>query len=127
MVWTAYIDESGTHGGPIMLMGGYIANSEQWSTFNQDWDKMLSTFGVQFSHAKDLEKGKKQFRGWPRERRKAFVLEADRIVRAHLERGFTAIIRANDYDDIYKNAPNPTLLRKDTKYGCCFAAVSRSL
>jgi hypothetical protein len=120
MIWTACIDEGGAHDGPIMLMAGYIANTEQWDAFNQEWQRFLAAFGVQFSHGKDLEKGKKQFRGWPRERRKSFILEADRIVRAHLERGFTAVLRANDYGDIYANAPNPNTFRKDTKYGVLF-------
>jgi hypothetical protein len=110
MIWTAYLDESGTHDSPIMLMGGYLANDHQWDAFNDDWLRLLNSFGVKFCHGKDLEKGKKQFKNWPRKKRNALILEADRIVATHLELGVTAIIRANDYDAIYKSAPNPSRL-----------------
>jgi len=122
MKWTAYLDESGTHDSPIMLMGGYVGNTEQWDAFNQDWQDLLKSSGIESCHGKDLEHGAKQFKGWPREKRESFRLNANEIVERTLAFGVTAIIRQNDYDSLYRSAPNPQRLREDTKYGVLFRA-----
>ena len=54
MTWTAYLDESGTYDSPIMLMGGFVGDAEQWSAFDQDWQSLLTSNDIDFSHAKDL-------------------------------------------------------------------------
>jgi hypothetical protein len=38
----------------------------------------------------------------------------------HLQLGVTAVIRQNDYENVYKSQRNPRKLRKDTKYGVLF-------
>src|SRR5258708_23331957 len=47
MIWTAYLDESGTHDdSPIMLMGGFLGNTEQWERFNDEWRVLFTTSGA---------------------------------------------------------------------------------
>jgi hypothetical protein len=116
MTWTAYLDESGTHDSPIMLMGGYFGNDHQWDAFNSDWRSLLKSEGVESCHGKYLHYAAKQFKGWERKRRDDFRLKAHRIVDQRLEFGVTAIIRQNDYKDLYKSQPNPRKLRVDSKY-----------
>ena len=121
MIWTAYLDESGTHDdSPIMLMGGFLGNTEQWERFNDEWRSLLKTSGVSYCHGTELVHGKKQFKDWPFPKRKAFQDEANRIMLGHLELSVTAVIRKDDYDAIYKATPNPSKLRKDTKFGVLF-------
>jgi len=121
MIWTAYLDESGTHDdSPIMLMGGFLANTEQWKRFNKKWFALLKTSGLSYCHGTELAHGTKQFKGWPPSKRKAFQDEANLIILAHLELSVTAVVRKDDYDAIYKAAPNPKKLRKDTKFGLLF-------
>jgi Protein of unknown function (DUF3800) len=120
MIWTAYLDESGTDNSPIMLMGGYLGNTEQWDAFNAAWEALLKSEGIQFCHAKDLRHSAKQFKGWSRERREQFILKAYQVRTSHLQLGVTAIIRQNDYETLYKSQPNPRKLRQDTKYGVLF-------
>jgi hypothetical protein len=99
---------------PIMLMGGYLGNTDQWNAFNSDWQSLLKAEGIEYSHGKDLHHAAKQFQGWPCKRRDGFPLKAHRIVDQHLELGVTAILRQNDYKDLYKGQPNPRKLRKDS-------------
>jgi len=120
MIWTAYIDESSTNNLPTMLMGGYLANTEQWDAFNPAWEALLKSEGIQSCHGKDLEHSAKEFKGWSRQRRANFRVKAAQVTALHLQLGFTSIIRQNDYDSIYKAQPNPRKLRKDTKYGVLF-------
>jgi hypothetical protein len=44
MIWTAYLDESCSHNSPTMLMGGYLANTEQWDAFNPAWGALLKPY-----------------------------------------------------------------------------------
>jgi hypothetical protein len=120
MIWTAYLDESGTHNSPIMLMGGYLGNTEQWDAFNAAWEALIKSEGIQFCHAVDLLHSAEQFKGWSRQRREQFILKAHKVKASHLQLGVTAIIRQNDYDALYKSQPNPRKLRQDTKYGVLF-------
>jgi hypothetical protein len=120
MVWTAYLDESGTHDSPVMLLGGHLANEQQWKAFDSAWKSLLDSEGVTSCHGKDLRHSAKQFKGWPRQRRDSFVRKSHKIVSETLECGFTAIIRKNDYNSLYKRQPNPHKLREDSMYGVLF-------
>jgi hypothetical protein len=120
MIWTAYLDESCSHNSPTMFMGGHLGNTEQWNAFNPAWDELLKSEGIQFCHAKDLRNRKKQFQGWSPQMHDAFILKAYRVIASTLQFGATTIIRQDDYEAIYKTQPNPSRLRKDTKYGVLF-------
>jgi hypothetical protein len=121
MIWTAYLDESGTHDdSPIMLMGGYLGNNHQWDAFNIAWRTLLGSEGIEFCHAKDLQQGKKQFKDWPVKQRQRFGRDAEAIIEKHLQLGVSSIIRRNDYNFVYKGHRNPNKLREDSKYGVLF-------
>jgi hypothetical protein len=130
MTWTAYLDESGANDdSPIMLMGGFLASAEQWERFDSEWRSLLSSSGIQYCHGTELVHGTKEFRGWSYQRRLAFQEQANRIIPEYIELGVTAIIRKDDYNSIYKAAPNPKKLRKDSKYavlfrGCLWAVLA---
>lgn len=76
--------------------------------------RVYGTEGIEYCHGKDLHYAAKQFQGWPCKRRDGFRLKAHRIVDQHLELGVTAILRQNDYKDLYKGQPNPRKLREDS-------------
>jgi hypothetical protein len=121
MTWTAYLDESGTHDdSPIMLMGGFLASAKQWTRFNRKWRSFLKSSHLDYCHGKELVHRTKQFKGWSPEKCDGFVIEANRIIHEPLALGVTAVIRKDDYDSIYKAAPNPKKQRKDTKFGVLF-------
>jgi hypothetical protein len=55
MICTGFLDESGTHDSLIMLMGGYLGNSNQWEAFNAAWDALLKSEGIKYCHTKHLQ------------------------------------------------------------------------
>jgi hypothetical protein len=65
MIFTAYLDESGTHAGaPISAMGGFIGDARQWRKFEKRDGKLFKRFRVDVFHAVDVRRGHKDFKGW---------------------------------------------------------------
>jgi hypothetical protein len=79
-----------------MLMGGFLANATQWESFNDKWELLLKSFDIPYCHAVELRHRTKQFKGWSVDKRKEFILEANRIIQEQLELGVTTIIRKED-------------------------------
>lgn len=123
MILTAYIDESGTHdSSPIMTMGGCVGTSSQWADFEVEWNRLLSSASVTSIHAVDLFKRTKQFKGWSTETVNRFAISLDQAVAKHLQLGFSVVIRADDFQSIYRTGDRPKKIPQDSKYGCCFRA-----
>ena len=102
MIWTAYIDEADSHGAPIMAMGGFLSTETEWSSFVQRWnDTLLYSHGLTHSHAVDLVHKKKEFKGWTNARHDEFVLGVRELMNAHLNAGFVANLRRDDYQKHY--------------------------
>jgi len=121
MIWTACIDESGTHDdSPISLMGGYLGNESQWQAFDLAWKSLLASEGITGCHAEQLMHSSKEFQGWSQRRRISFLAKAQKAISEALEFGFTAIIRRNDYKELYKGEQKTFKLREDTMYGILF-------
>jgi hypothetical protein len=116
MIINTYLDESGTHGqSAISVMAGYAGTTEQWDQFAADWETLVRRAGVRYIHAVELFKQTKQFRGWKAADVNALAASIDGIIASHLQLGFAAVIRTNDYKAIYAADPRPR--RLDSKYG----------
>jgi hypothetical protein len=115
-----YLDESGTHDqSPISVMAGYVGTAAQWERFGQSWSTLLISAGIQHVHAVDLFKRTKQFKGWTAGDVNAFAVNLDGIIAAHLQLGFSVVVRDDDYRTVYRSGA-PTRLPQDSKYGVCF-------
>jgi hypothetical protein len=101
--YTAYFDESGTHGGSIALVvSGWVASDEQWCAFEPEWRDMLVDFGITSFHMRDFNHGRREFesRKGDRSRQIAFSKRAVEIIRAHVRRGFAAAVILKDYQKV---------------------------
>jgi hypothetical protein len=126
MIITTYIDESGTHdSSPISVMAGYVGTTVQWERFNADWSALVRKAGVRFIHGVELSKRTGQFKGWKAEDVNALMISLDGVIAAHLQLGFSVIVRDDDYKSIYGAGPHPRRVPKDSKYGVCFRACLR--
>jgi hypothetical protein len=45
MIWTAYIDETDTHGAPIMALGRFLSHDARWAEFGEAWKRLLLMYG----------------------------------------------------------------------------------
>jgi Protein of unknown function (DUF3800) len=64
-VYTAYLDESGTHdGSPITAMGGLLARTDQWKEFERKFAAVQKKFGFEVWHTKKFKNKAGDFQGW---------------------------------------------------------------
>jgi hypothetical protein len=55
LMYTAYFDESGTHGSSeALVIAGYVASNPQWQEFDYEWKKALEDAGVTHFHMRDF-------------------------------------------------------------------------
>lgn len=121
LILTAYMDESGTHGGsPTTVMSGAMANAHQWSRFQGRLDMMKQRYGFRVFHAKDFRALSGEFKGWSAEKCWGFIRDFG-IAGAELMEVVTCSLPNADYAQNYqRSASDPERLRLDTAYALCF-------
>jgi hypothetical protein len=98
MVFTAYLDESGTHASaPISAMAGFVGDARQWRKFEKRVAKLFTRYRVNVFHAIDVHRGHKDFDGWTRDRKIEFHDEFQHIINDTLENGVVSFIRDENY------------------------------
>ncbi len=71
-VYTAYLDESGTHDtSPLTVMGGMLARADQWRDFEKKFAALQSQYGFKVWHTKKFKKRAGDFQGWTEEKCRA--------------------------------------------------------
>ena len=121
MILTAYLDESGTHGGDVALMAGYLAEARQWRKFERRAGKLFKRFNVDIFHMIDVKRTDKDFEGWAVDKKIEFLDEFQHIVNECLELGVISVLSYADYE-YYKNMDWPKGTQKDSIYGILFRA-----
>jgi hypothetical protein len=57
MVFTAYLDESGTHAGAeLSAMAGFVGDERQWRKFEKRAAKLFKRYGVEVFHTIDIKR-----------------------------------------------------------------------
>ena len=122
MVFTAYLDESGTHAGaPVSAIAGFVGDARQWRKFEKRTGKLFKRFRVGVFHAIDVRRGHKDFEGWTVDRKIKFHDEFQHIINETLESGVVAFIREEDYK-YYLGLNWPKKGRHNSKYTLMFRA-----
>jgi hypothetical protein len=126
-IYTAYFDESGTHGAAdLSVMAGFIGDARQWRKFEKRIGKLFSRYRVDVFHAIDVRRSDDDFEGWTVDRKMEFLDEFQHIINETLLGGVIAVIRRDDYD-YYCGLNWPSKTRRDSKYGLlfrgCFAHI----
>jgi hypothetical protein len=88
-IFTAYFDESGTHGGsPAVVVGGYIGIVKKWKEFGEIWNThIIKREGIKVLHRVDLENFEGEFLGWKRDRQIKVIRRAHKIIKKYTEIG----------------------------------------
>jgi hypothetical protein len=122
VIFTAYLDESGTHAGAeVSAMGGHVANARQWRKYEKRAARLFARYGVKVFHAIDVRRGHGDFKGWTVDRKIEFLDEFQHIINETLESTFVAFIRDEDYK-YYSGLYWPKKTRRDSKYTIMFRA-----
>jgi hypothetical protein len=127
MIFTAYLDESGTHAGAkVSAMGGHVASARQWRKYSDRTHKLFKRYGVKKYHAINVRRGHGDFRGWTVDRKIKFLDDFQHVINETMEGAVVAFIRDEDYR-FYRNLSWPKKTRPDSKYTImfrgCFAHV----
>ncbi|MFZ1920859.1 MAG: DUF3800 domain-containing protein [Xanthobacteraceae bacterium] len=121
MILTSYLDESGTHGGDVTVMAGFLADARQWRKFEKRTNKLFARFRVDIFHTIDVKRTDKDFDGWTVDRKIEFLDEFHHIINETTELGYAAILLEKDYR-YYLSLPWPKKARKDSRYTLLFRA-----
>ena len=124
VIFTAYIDEFGTHGrNPDVVMGAFLANAYQWRIFNRDLDRIRKCYGFNIFHAKDFKALKGEFEGWEEEKCLRLIDDLTALVRDRLTRGATIHLERELYQRGYRDQAFPPKMQPDSQFGVCFRAL----
>ena len=129
VILTAYLDESGTHGGdgsaknpasPTLVMAGMMGTASQWARFEVDFAKLRRHYGFRVLHMLDFKKVQKEFAGWDNIKRMEFLRDFGAIIRSDkIMEGVTFRLDHNAYRNEYI-AVRPNKPQLDSAYGLCF-------
>jgi hypothetical protein len=120
VIISAYIDESGTHGGPTMLMACLVGRLGQWSSFDPKWRKYLRRYGLTYYHSKEMKHSEGEFKGWTIAKKYQFASGAAKLTEKHTMFGMTTVLREDDYSTHYIANDRPKEVQLDSSYGLCF-------
>jgi hypothetical protein len=121
MAMSAYFDESGTHGelSPAVIMGGFLATSDQWAKYEAEMTALLASNGVKLFHARKLRSGKGDFKNLTKIRRGQFNSRFLKLADDHMSFGMGTVLASDIYRKIYRRGGN-TRRTLDSQYGLCF-------
>jgi Protein of unknown function (DUF3800) len=124
VIFTAYIDESGTHdASPATIMAGAYGCMAQWEDVEARIQELEQKWQFSMFHSTDLKSGQGSFKGWSREQRLGLVEEFIAILAdRRIEAGFIMQIVNADYEKYYRMGDGATPAALNTKYSFCFRA-----
>lgn len=121
MVYTAYLDESDTHGeSPTIIMAGVLGSGDQWKQFNLSLLSMRKKHGFNIIHSTDLKRKKGEFRGWTTEQCLSLIKDLVIACDQSLSNGCVISIPHILYRREYRDLPFPKGMKPDSHYGLCF-------
>jgi hypothetical protein len=110
-----------------MAMGGFLSPETEWNRFDQRWTgTLLYSHNLTHSHIVELVHRKKEFQGWTDIRHNEFLLGARELMNAHLNAGFVAVLRRDDYQNHYKALPKGGSRLRTPCMACCSERACRS-
>lgn len=72
-----FLDGSGRSDDPhclFLTLAGVLAEEQVWNEWSERWRMILGEHGVEYSHMRELLRGKGPFHDWDNERKRKFVL-----------------------------------------------------
>jgi hypothetical protein len=121
LIYTAYLDESGTHtGAPVMVMGGVLATARQWETFEGEFSRIKARYGFKVFRTKELKDRSGNFAGWTAEQCLALMTDMAAITSNAFTEGVAMMIDPSEFEQDYRAGEKPKKLRLDSLYGLAF-------
>ena len=123
MIFTAYFDESDTHGPtPTLVMAAFLGSARQWELFRRKIKGMQRNYGFKVFHAKEFRALRGEFKGWGPEKCAGLINELAVAIRDGLAEGVTIALPHALYQTEYRGGYVPKGMLLDSQYGVCFRA-----
>ncbi len=121
MIFTAYLDESGTHDGSnATIMGGFMGAFREEVILARRLRALQYHYGFTIFHATEFKNRKGDFQGWSNERGLALIQDMTDMVATSLSSVVIATLPNDRYRAEYRNASRPRKVTLDSSYGLCF-------
>jgi hypothetical protein len=96
VIYTAYFDESDTHGpSPTVIMACFLANARQWRLFKRRLRALQKSYGFTIFHATEFRNKTDEFFGWSDIKCLRLVSDLTDLVRDNLTEGATVHLEAS--------------------------------
>jgi hypothetical protein len=106
-MFTAYLDESGTHAGAgILAVAGYVSVDRQWVEFQREWQEILIAENIPFFHMADYESRFGIYKDWSNEKRIRVITRLCSIIKRRVHRAFTSSVILSDYNEVAAMRPD---------------------
>jgi hypothetical protein len=123
VIFTAYFDESGTHGPtPTVILASFLGHAREWELFERRLRRLQREYGFTVFHAKEFKANDDEFRGWSDDKKKRLISDLTELVRDNLTEGVTIALSHDRYVNEYRAPPVPKGMSLDSQYGVCFRA-----
>jgi hypothetical protein len=96
----AAFDGSGKEDSPCLVVAGFIASHDHWSSFDSEWRARLKEDGLTYFHMVDFANSRKQFaEGWEHNepRRRRLLSDLLGIIKSHVYRLFSSSIEMHTF------------------------------
>ena len=121
VIYTAYFDESGTHGAsPVTVMGGIVASAVRWQRFGPKFTRLKKKYGFKVFHTKKFRDRDGDFKGWLNDTRLALMVDMAKIAQKAFNETVTMSLDNAAYESDYKSGEKPRKGQLDSQYGLCF-------
>lgn len=121
MIFTAYLDESGTHDGSnATIMGGFMAAFKEQVILGRRLRALQHHYGFTIFHATEFKNGRGQFQGWSSEKGLALIQDMTDMVATSVSSVAIATLPNDRYRSEYRDTPRPRKVVLDSAYGLCF-------
>ena len=123
MIFTAYIDESDTHGAkPDMVMSAMLGTPHQWKMFQRGLNRLKPEYPFKIFHATDFKGRKSDFKNWPEAKFHGFLAEIGKLTGDTLTDAATVYLPYSTYKEHFLDV-RPRRMRSTSQYGLCFQAL----
>ena len=123
MMFTAYMDESDTHGPePDIFMLANLAPARNWELFERRFRGLKREFGFRVLHGVEFRTQTGEFRKWPYEKHQALFEQVGGLLENHLTESFSVVCKHAVYKEHFLDV-RPPKMHATSQYGVCFEAI----
>ena len=99
-MFKVYFDDSGSEENIAFAVAGYVSSVEQWKKFDQEWDKILSDYGISVFHMREFTQSKGEFIGLEGQDddRKRLLERLIGTIKVRVQKSFGCIVNPRDFE-----------------------------